>query len=68
MLHVSKKSAPLSSSRRDKKFRSARDEAVTNLLQGQCNDPYWHGIFGGLYSPHLRTAVWRSLIRSEARR
>ncbi len=46
--------------------KRAREEAATNLHQGQCNDPYWHGIFGGLYSPHLRTAVWGSLIRAEA--
>jgi alpha-amylase len=66
MLHVSKKVRALPANRRDKKFQSAREEAATNLLQGQCNDPYWHGIFGGLYSPHLRTAVSRSLIRAEA--
>ncbi len=34
-------------------------------MRGQCNDAYWHGVFGGLYSPHLRTAVWRSLERAE---
>src|SRR6185437_901279 len=65
MLHVSKKVRALGS-RRDKKFQTARQEAATHLLRGQCNDPYWHGIFGGLYSPHLRTAVWRSLIRAES--
>ena len=36
------------------------------LLQAQCNDAYWHGIFGGLYAPHLRTELWRNLIRAEA--
>ena len=36
------------------------------LLRGQCNDAYWHGIFGGLYAPHLRTELWRNLIRAEA--
>jgi 4-alpha-glucanotransferase len=36
------------------------------LLRAQCNDAYWHGIFGGLYAPHLRTELWRSLIRAEA--
>jgi 4-alpha-glucanotransferase len=41
-------------------------EARTHLLAGQCNDPYWHGIFGGLYAPHLRSAVLRHLIQSEA--
>jgi hypothetical protein len=36
------------------------------LLRAQCNDPYWHGIFGGIYAPHLRTDPWRNLIRAEA--
>jgi 4-alpha-glucanotransferase len=40
--------------------------AKTDLLCGQANDAYWHGVFGGLYAPHLRTTVWRSLIRAEA--
>ena len=41
-------------------------EAQTHLLAAQCNDAYWHGLFGGLYSPHLRSAVLQNLIRSEA--
>jgi hypothetical protein len=67
MLHVSAKMQRLSRSRRDDKaFLHAREEAKTLLLRGQCNDPYWHGVFGGLYSPHLRTALWRSLVQAEA--
>lgn len=38
----------------------------THLLAAQCNDAYWHGIFGGLYSPHLRSALFRNLIQAEA--
>lgn len=41
-------------------------EAQAHLLAGQCNDAYWHGIFGGLYAPHLRSAVLRHLIQAEA--
>lgn len=41
-------------------------EAHTHLLAGQCNDAYWHGIFGGLYAPHLRSAVLQKLIRAES--
>ena len=52
--------------RRDKSFRAAREEAKTLVLRSQCNDAYWHGVFGGLYSPHLRTALWRSLVQVEA--
>lgn len=67
MLHVSGKVRGSNGSRRrtDTKIND-RTEAMTLLLQGQCNDSYWHGVFGGLYSPHLRTAVWRSLARAEA--
>jgi len=41
------------------------NDAHTHLLRAQCNDAYWHGVFGGLYSPHLRTELWRDLIRAE---
>jgi hypothetical protein len=41
------------------------DEARTHLLAAQCNDAYWHGLFGGLYSPHLRSAALRNLIAAE---
>jgi alpha-amylase len=40
-------------------------EAHTHLLAAQCNDPYWHGVFGGLYAPHLRSAILRHLIQAE---
>ncbi len=46
------------------------EEPIPGLMQGareelwrsQCNCAYWHGVFGGLYLPHLRNAVYRSLI------
>lgn len=41
-------------------------ESRRELWMGQCNCAYWHGIFGGLYLPHLRSAVYEHLIRSEA--
>ncbi len=40
-------------------------EARDQLLRSQSNDAYWHGVFGGLYAPHLRTEVWRNLVRAE---
>ncbi|HZY30896.1 MAG TPA: alpha-amylase/4-alpha-glucanotransferase domain-containing protein [Candidatus Methylomirabilis sp.] len=39
--------------------------ARRELLAAQCNDGYWHGIFGGLYLPHLRHEIWRHLARAE---
>ena len=40
-------------------------EAISELWKGQCNCAYWHGVFGGLYLPHLRDTVYRHLIRAE---
>ncbi len=35
------------------------------LYAGQCNCAYWHGVFGGLYLPHLRNAIYDSLLEAE---
>src|SRR5204863_690319 len=38
---------------------------LDSLWAGQCNCAYWHGVFGGLYLPHLRQAVYRNLLEAE---
>lgn len=43
----------------------AWQEAVRALYRGQCNCAYWHGVFGGLYLPHLRDAIYRNLLEAE---
>jgi len=48
---------------RDPRLIAARDR----LWQGQANDAYWHGVFGGCYLPHLRRAVKSALIGCERR-
>ncbi len=65
MLYVSGKIRRLAAKRRGPTAARRLAEATTHLLRAQCNDAYWHGIFGGLYSPHLRTALWRELVRAE---
>ncbi len=40
-------------------------KAARHLYMAQCNDAYWHGIFGGLYLPHLRTEVYGNIIKCE---
>jgi alpha-amylase len=35
------------------------------LYAGQCNCPYWFGVFGGIYFPHLRRAVYAALLAAE---
>jgi len=47
-------------------FAAQLNEARDLLLRGQGNDAYWHGVFGGLYAPHLRTEIWRNLVRAES--
>jgi 4-alpha-glucanotransferase len=42
-----------------------RGAPLEALWRGQCNDAYWHGVFGGLYLPHLRHAAFQHLIRAE---
>src|SRR5271170_5597674 len=66
MLRVSARIAAVPPRRGASKASDDLATARDLLLRGQCNDAYWHGVFGGLYSPHLRTELWRSLIRAEA--
>ena len=41
-------------------------QAMRDLLyQAQANDAYWHGLFGGLYLPHLRRAVYHAIVALE---
>jgi hypothetical protein len=35
------------------------------LMKAECNDVYWHGIFGGLYLPNLRNNAYRFLIEGD---
>lgn len=43
-----------------------RRRALDELWAGQCNCPYWHGVFGGVYLPHIRRATFGHLIAAEA--
>ncbi len=45
--------------------RGDPSEARRAVARAQCNDAYWHGVFGGLYLPHLRGALWRQLAIAE---
>ncbi|OGD37058.1 MAG: hypothetical protein A2V45_10470 [Candidatus Aminicenantes bacterium RBG_19FT_COMBO_58_17] len=47
--------------------KSPSPEAARELYKAQCNDPYWHGVFGGLYLPHLRESAYQHLIEAEKR-
>ncbi len=40
-------------------------EAQDHIWQAQCNCAYWHGVFGGLYLPHLRFGLYRNLVAAQ---
>jgi len=42
-----------------------RTRALDHLYQGQSNDCYWHGLFGGIYIGHMRLATYEHLIAAE---
>ena len=45
---------------------SAKTQKMLDALwAGQCNCAYWHGVFGGLYLPHLRQALYHNLMAAE---
>ncbi len=58
MLALSARLAALPDGKRTQPMRDA-------LFEAQANDAYWHGLFGGLYLPHLRRAVYGALVRLE---
>src|SRR5262249_56422852 len=45
--------------------RDLINSARRELYRSQCNCPYWHGAFGGVYLPHRRNAIYRHLIAAE---
>jgi len=44
---------------------STGNAGLEELWRGQCNCPYWHGVFGGVYLNHIRQGVYRHLITAE---
>jgi alpha-amylase len=62
MLHLSRRLSELRPAHADDpRFEQAQD----HLWAGQCNCPYWHGVFGGLYLNHLRYANYHELLQAE---
>ncbi len=44
---------------------SALPEAQLDLWRAQANCAYWHGLFGGVYLPHIRQRLWHHLALAE---
>lgn len=47
------------------KIIGKNEKARKYLYKAQCNCGYWHGVFGGLYFPHLRRALYANLLKAE---
>jgi len=47
--------------------RQQTDRVRDRLYASQCNCPYWHGVFGGLYLSHIRQAVYSNMIEADQR-
>ena len=60
MMHVSGKVEAIR-----KENSAVHEQSRRELYRGQCNCAWWHGVFGGLYLPHLRHAVFEHLIAAE---
>lgn len=61
MLYLSQKADELQQKSGSIRIKKAKD----HIWAGQCNCPYWHGVFGGLYLNHLRNAIYQNLIEAE---
>ncbi len=42
-----------------------REKALNALWASQCNCAYWHGVFGGVYLFHIRSANYSNIIEAE---
>ncbi len=61
-----KRTLALSRRLRQLPIELASSRMRTLLYQAQANDAYWHGLFGGLYLPHLRRAVFNCIVELES--
>lgn len=41
------------------------EHGLNHLWKAQANDTYWHGLFGGIYMGHVRSAIYHHLIKAE---
>jgi hypothetical protein len=46
---------------------SKDDCGLQELWKAQCNCPYWHGVFGGIYLADIRAATYGHLVQAESK-
>ncbi|MBY8979491.1 MAG: DUF1925 domain-containing protein [Candidatus Lokiarchaeota archaeon] len=65
LIHVENNLYKLESQESRNKAKKLIKDAWTEIYKSQCNDCYWHGLFGGVYLQFLRFSVYTHLINSE---
>jgi alpha-amylase len=46
--------------------REGNRAALDEIWQAECNCPFWHGVFGGVYLEHIRHANFGHLVAADA--
>jgi hypothetical protein len=44
---------------------ATEEHGLNHLWKAQSNDTYWHGLFGGVYMSHVRSAIYHHLLKAE---
>ncbi len=44
---------------------ATEEHGLIHLWKAQANDTYWHGLFGGIYMTHVRSAIYHHLLKAE---
>ena len=65
LIQVENKVRKVSDKTLHEKFERKIELAWEEIFKSQCNDPYWHGLFGGVYIQFLRFSIYSSLINAE---
>jgi hypothetical protein len=65
LIQVEKQVNKIKSKENKSEIKTKIAEAWEEIYKAQCNDSYWHGLFGGVYLQFLRFSVYVHLINAE---
>jgi len=65
LIRIEQKLDSIKSQDKRKEIEEKISNAWDEIYKAQCNDPYWHGLFGGVYLQFLRFAIYKHLINAE---
>jgi len=65
LIQVEKQVNKIKTEEKKSEIKTKITEAWEEIYKAQCNDSYWHGLFGGVYLQFLRFSVYTHLINAE---